>query len=121
MKTFLKIALIIFLFSLAFSCRIDDAEKIEFYRLKDRIGKWVNEDRGDTLDFINDTILIRYYGGKHDYLYRIFNNSMYVRLPDSQMETRHNILESNGDRIKLSNMYIGIEETINYAIFFKID
>jgi lipocalin len=106
---------------LIFSCEKENKENVDFFKLEDRMGKWVNAARRDTLHFVNDSVLKRYYSGEHDYRYRINNNSMFVRLPNTQIESQHIILESDDTHVKLESMYQGFEETINYGIFIKMD
>ena len=121
MKKLIIYILITSLTLIMFSCEKDNKEKVDFFKLEDRIGKWVNAEEGDTLEFINDTILKRFYGHEGDYIYRINNNSMYLHLPNSQIETQHDIIESNDHKVKIDKMYIELWGRVSYGIFVKIN
>lgn len=103
------------------SCKKTDDENIDFYKTEYRIGLWITSDKRDTLEFINETDLIRkgdFY--KYEkYLYRIEGKTLLVRLPHSSDETQHPILTPDGHCVVLGNMYITTGFTDNSGTFFK--
>lgn len=104
------------------SCTLEKDPGIGFYSSAYRIGTWVNADRSDTLEFMDNTSLTR-RGSFHtdDYLYTIDKSSLHIRLPDSEDETQHPILEAEGNRVKLGNMYITTGMSPNSGEFFKVE
>lgn len=94
------------LFTCMVSC--DNDEDINnFYETDYRIGLWINPDRKDTLDFIDNTNLIR-KGDVYkyeEYLYRIEGEFLFIKLPSSPIETQHSIKSAKNNKVVLGNMY----------------
>lgn len=106
------------------SCNKEKEEEIDFYDNEYRIGLWINSvgsNRKDTLQFVNDSILIRkgdFYVYER-YLYRIEGKTLFVRLPDSSLETQHAISTIDKNGVILGNMYITSGFTTNSGTFYK--
>ncbi|MFW5701098.1 MAG: hypothetical protein ACOCWM_05350 [Cyclobacteriaceae bacterium] len=98
----------------------EETVQADFYNLNDRIGYWINSERGDTLFFINDTEVRRYYNGEQDFLYRIYDNTLFLQISMSLTETRHDILDNTENKVQIDNMYRGHEGTINYGTYRKL-
>lgn len=104
------------------ACNGDTDPGIGFYSSAYRIGTWVNADRSDTLEFIDNAHLTRrgsFY--TDEYLYTIYKNSIHIRLPNTEDETQHTILEAEGNLVKLGNMYITTGMSDNSGEFFKVE
>lgn len=89
------------------SCNKEVDSIPNFYNEQYRRGLWINASKTDTLRFVNQANLIR-QGSTYvyeEYLYRIENNLLYIKLPDyPEIETQHPIKEVDGNRITLGNM-----------------
>lgn len=103
------------------SCKKTDDESIDFYKTEYRIGLWITSDKRDTLEFVNDSDLIRKgdFYVYEKYLYRIEGKTLFIRLSDSSDETQHSILTLDGTSVVLGNMYITTGFTDNSGTFFK--
>ena len=121
MRTVLEILIICFVFMASSCSKEEDENHVDFYDLNQRIGYWINSEREDTLYFVNDTELKRFFNGEEDYLYRIDENYLYVRTPISLIETTHEIMDNTEDKVMIGNMYRGYEQTINYGIYQKLN
>ena len=121
MKKILSILIFLSLISSIVSCRKDDDDKINFNDSNQRIGIWINSEREDTLEFIDNSNLIR--KGKpysyEEYLYRIEGEMLFVRLPESSNETQHSILTEGKNTVVLGNMYITTGFGDNSGTFTK--
>jgi hypothetical protein len=127
MKKNYSIIIILIALLTLFSCKKDHTlnDKIEdyFYNLNDRIGYWINSDKGDTLNFLDSINLIRnysFFSSPEHYNYRIIDKYLYIKLPNSDIETKHLIISLNGTEVTLGNMYITIGFEGNYGIFKKL-
>lgn len=121
MKTIMTILIFSSLILSMSSCKKTDDENIDFYKTENRIGLWISYDKRDTLEFVNDSDLIRkgdFYVYER-YLYRIEGKTLFIRLPDSSYETQHPILTLDGTSVVLGNMYITTGFTDNSGKFFK--
>ena len=88
------------------------------------MGLWityVGSDKKDTLQFVNDSILIRKgdFYVHEEYLYRIDNQTLFVKLSDDFFETQHAISTIKKNGVILENMYITTGVTDNSGIFLK--
>jgi len=124
-RNYLQLVLIILIISLL-ACEKETNDKnsasdIDFFKLKDRIGTWINEERQDTLVFVDYKNIIRYYDGKNDFLYRIYDSTLFLQVSISLTETQHKIIETSKNHVTIANMYIGHEWTINYGVYIKMD
>lgn len=123
MKSRIKILIISLLTLNLISCDKNTEENIDFYDSNHRIGIWINSEREDTLEFIDNSNLIK--KGKlysvEEYLYRIDGETLFVRLPDSSIETQHPILTEGKKTVVLGNMYITTGFGDNLGTFIKQD
>ena len=103
------------------SCKKDKVENIDFYKMEYRIGLWISADKRDTLEFVDESNFIRkgYYYGYEEYLYKIEGKNLFIQVPDLSYETQHPIVEVNGNRVVLGNMYLTTGFTDNSGTFFK--
>ena len=106
---------------LLFSCSQEETEDfINFQNPDERMGFWINSMQSDTLHFLSENAVIRYYSGKHEYTYRIHNNVLYFQLPASLTESRHEILSNSGNEVQLANMYRGHEHNSQEGSYKKL-
>lgn len=121
MKKTLYILIFLSFIPCIISCDKEDDDKINFHDSNQRIGIWVNSERQDTLDFIDNSNLIR--KGKpysyEEYLYRIEGEVLFVSLAESSNETQHSILTEGKNTVVLGNMYITTGFGDNSGIFTK--
>jgi hypothetical protein len=110
MKITLTILAFFGLFICMVSCENENEEKNDFYETDYRTGIWINPDRNDTLDFVDDTHLIRKGDqiGYEEYLYRIESEILLIKSPNSSIETQHPILSVRDDMVILGNIYASI-------------
>jgi len=103
------------------SCEKVNDETLNFYNTEDRIGRWISPDNRDTLEFIDNSNLIRKgsYYVHEEYLYRIDGKTLFIRLPGSTDETQHQILTVEENIVVLGNMYITIGFGDNPGTFIK--
>jgi hypothetical protein len=121
-RIFLALILSSLLFTVT-SCERDKVDSIDFHKIEDRIGIWINSSRNDTLDFKDETNLVR-KGEPYnyeEYLYRIDGDTLFVKHASSTFETQHVISDLNGKSVILSNMYITIGFADGSGIFTKQD
>jgi len=126
MNNFIRILI---LFSLAISlnsCEKEDIESVDFYDNDYRIGLWINAvgpDKKDTLQFVNDSNLIRKGNlwGYEEYLYRIDGENLFIRLPGTTYETQHLIMIADKKSVVLGNMYFTSGFGNNSGTFLKED
>lgn len=108
MKSTIKMLIISTLTLYFISCDKESEDNIDFYDTNHRIGIWINSEREDTLEFIDNLNLIR--KGKpysyEEYLYRIDREILFVRPPESSDETQHSIFTEGMNTVVLGNMYI---------------
>jgi len=112
----------------ATSCQDDSLQVYEqvnevgFYDLEDRIGFWVNLDRGDTLQFLDDENLIRRgdYYNYEEYQYVIEGSSLYIQSPGLSSVTSHTIESSDEASVTIRNMYITNGFSSGSGRFMKI-
>jgi len=123
MKKTLTILTFLSLIFCIVSCEKEEDDKINFYDSNHRVGIWVNSEREDTLEFIDNSNLIR--KGKpysyEEYLYRIEGEILFVRLLESSNETQHSILTDGKNTVVLGNMYITTGFGDNSGTFIKQD
>jgi len=121
MKKTLTILTFLSLISCLVSCEKEDDKKNDFYESHYRIGLWISPDKRDTLDFVDNTNLIR-KGDIYkyvEYLYRIEGGNLFIRLPNPSSETQHQILKVDNNSVVLGNMYASIGFTDNSGTFIK--
>jgi len=114
---------------LAFSILIDSLiscdkakdQSVDFYNAEYRKGLWISPDRRDTLEFVDDSNLIRkgYFYTNEKYLYRIGGENLYIRLPDALDETQHPIFKIESNSVVLGNMYLTMGFADNTGTFYK--
>ena len=123
-----KILITSFLSSFLFisiSCekiRVDQkADQIDFHKIEDRIGIWYNSYRRDTLDFIDETNLIRrgHLYSYEEYFYRIVEDTLFISNKSRSIETQHIFKDLEDNSVIISNMFITIGFTDNSEIFIK--
>ncbi len=119
MKTVIKCLIL-----LSFTFYISSCEKgddIDFFNTEFRIGLWINSDRGDTLQFIDNSNLVRkgIPSTYQEYLYRIEGEYLCIKLASNSQETKHAIQTVNQNTVVLGNMYIGIGFDDNSGTFSK--
>lgn len=121
MKKTLYILTFLSLISCIVSCKKEKNDKINFYNSNQRIGIWVNSEREDTLEFIDNSNLIR--KGKpyshEEYLYRIDGETLFVRPPELSTETQHSIFTEGKNTVTLGNMYATFGFGDNSGTFIK--
>lgn len=117
LTTFILLTLIIFVFS----CKKENDRINDFNNTNYRTGLWVNLDKTDTLEFINSTNLVRkgHIYGYEEYLYRINGKNLFIKLPNSIVETEHEILKVDENSVVIGNMYITNGFTDNSGTFIK--
>ena len=96
-RIFLALILSSLLFTVT-SCERDKVDSIDFHKIEDRIGIWINSSRNDTLDFKDETNLVR-KGEPYnyeEYLYRIDGDTLFVKHASSTFETQHVISDQIG-------------------------
>ena len=103
------------------SCDKANDESIDFFKVEYRAGLWISPDKRDTLEFIDNSNLIRKgnYYNYEKYLYRIDGEKLFIRLPNSSDETQHPILKVESNSIILGNMYITTGFADNSGTFLK--
>lgn len=103
------------------SCNKDDHKKNDFYGSDYRIGLWISPNKKDTLDFKDNTNLIRKgdFYTYEKYIYRIEGEKLFIGLPNSSQETQHPILKVDNNSVILGNMYISTGFTNNSGTFIK--
>lgn len=105
------------------SCNQEKSDDPIFLNPENRVGLWLSPDKKDTLEFVDQSVLIRRgdFYQYQEYLYRIDQNTLFIKLPDSSIETKHVIKSGDQQSVVLGNMYItnGIAE--NSGIFLKED
>ena len=123
MKNLVTILFILILILNLISCEKITDENSDFYKSEERIGLWVNSDKGDTLEFVDNSNLIRKgnFYTYEEYLYRIDGDRLLIRLPDSSNETKHQILKVEGNSVILGNMYITTGFAENSGTFTKLE
>ena len=123
MKKLFQILSSILILLLCLTCKKADTSHSDFYNIEDRIGIWVNSERGDTLEFTNSISLIRrysFFSSPVQYNYRVSDDILYIQEPSSLIESEHPILKVEDSKVKLGNMYITFGFEDNAGIFNKI-
>lgn len=104
------------------SCDAANDTDLDFYHEAYRVGLWVNSETSDTLVFADNSNLSRrgsFY--RENYVYKIDQRNLHIKLPGSEVETQHPILASEGNRVKLGNMYITVGQADNSGTFYKVE
>lgn len=103
------------------ACDKANDESVDFFKVEYRVGLWISPDKRDTLEFVDDSNLIRKgdYYNYEKYLYRIDGEKIFIRLPNSSNETQHPILKVESNSIILGNMYITPGFGDNSGTFLK--
>jgi len=106
------------------SCEKDDDDYLNFYDSEFRIGLWiasVGPDKKDTLEFIDNSNLIRKgdFYVHEEYLYRIERDTLFIKLPGATYETQHLIMAADENSVVLGNMYLTTGFADNSGKFFK--
>lgn len=120
MKKILTLIISLSLIYCIFSCEKHD-EKRDFYEPNYRAGLWISTDKKDTLDFVDNEKLIRKgdFYKYEEYLYRIEGENLFIRLPNSSLETQHSIMVIDENSVVLGDMYISVGFTDNSGTFTK--
>ncbi len=121
MKNFNTILLVtVIIISLA-SCDKENEEHVNFYDSEYRVGLWISPDKRDTLEFIDNSNLIRKgeFYVYEEYLYRIEKDTLFIKLPNTTYETQHLIMTTDKNSVVLGNMYITIGFADNSGMFLK--
>jgi len=120
METKLYCLLAVLLASCA-ACEESDDSPENFHNADFRIGVWTTADHLDTLDFLSANQVIRKgaFYAYETYTYRIAKDTLYLKSPDSSIETSHPILEVSGNRAKIENMYIAGGFNSTFGVFYK--
>lgn len=110
MNNFIKILILSNLAISLNSFGKEDVERVDFYDNDYRIGlgiKTVGPDKKDTLQFVNDSNLIRKgnFWVYEEYLYRIDRENLFIRLPGNTYETQHPVMIVDKKSVVLGNMY----------------
>lgn len=111
------------LFTSLTSCNKDRLENLNFYDAEYRKGIWISRDKKDTLDFIDDSNLVRkgdFYTNE-EYMYRIEDQILYIKSLGFPYETQHPILKVENNSIVIGNMYISSGFLDNSGTFIKIN
>lgn len=93
----------------------------DFFNEDYRIGQWITPDKLDTLEFVDNTDIIRkgHFYTHEEYKYRIEGEYMYIKLPSSSTETSHRIIKARNNMVTIDNMYLTIGFAENFGTFFK--
>lgn len=121
LTTFLSFLSLIVLLT---SCEKDNDDNLNFFDSEYRTGLWiasVGPDKKDTLEFIDNSNLIRKgdFYVHEEYLYRIARDTLFIKLPDATDETQHLIMAADENNVVLGNMYLTTGFTDNSGTFFK--
>jgi hypothetical protein len=114
--------ILVFMITSFVGCDNDDNhQNNNFYDSDYRIGLWINTDRNDTLDFVDNINMIRKGDvyNYEEYIYRIEGESLFIGLPNSSIETQHQILNVENNRVVLGNMYPTIQFLDGSGTFIK--
>jgi hypothetical protein len=117
-KLYCILAVIVTLLS---ACEDSNDSPENFYNADFRIGVWTTADNLDTLDFQSDNQVIRKgaFYTYETYTYRITEDTLYFKSPDSSFETSHPVLEVSGSSAKIDNMYITGGFKSSFGVFYK--
>lgn len=121
MKNFNTILLVtVIIISLA-SCDKENEEHVNFYDSEFRVGLWISPDKRDTLEFIDNSNLIRKgeFYVYEEYLYRIEKDTLFIKLLNTTYETQHLIMTADKNSVVLGNMYLTIGFADNSGMFLK--
>lgn len=127
MKNFIITLTFSSLFLCLISCEKDKScEKNElgpdFYDSEYRLGLWITYEKTDTLEFLNDSNLIRRgnVSVNEKYLYQIEEDKLILRLPDYRdTKSQHTISNVEGNSVVLGNMYPTYGFGDNSRTYFK--
>jgi hypothetical protein len=103
------------------SCDKDNEESNNFYDTEYRIGLWITNDKRDTLEFVNESKLVRKgdFYSHEEYTYKIVNKTLFVKLPNTSNETQHVISLIEKNIVTLGNMYLTTGFADNSGTFIK--
>lgn len=121
MRTYNLLMVILSCVAFLMSCEKDDNPEPDFYTTNYRIGLWVSPDKKDTLEFINASNMLRkgFYYEHEEYSYTLENDTLFMGLPDTESQSQHPILEAEGEKVVLDNMYITTGFIENSGVFIK--
>ncbi len=121
MKNFNTILLVTVLIISLASCDKENSDHVNFYDSEYREGLWISPDKRDTLEFIDNSNLIRKgeFYVYEEYLYRIEKDTLFIKLPNTTYETQHLIMTTDKNSVVLGNMYLTIGFADNSGMFLK--
>ena len=121
MKNFNTILLVTVLIISLASCDKENEDHVNFYDSEYRVGLWLSPDKRDTLEFIDNSNLIRKgeFYVYEEYLYRIEKDTVFIKLPNTTYETQHLIMTTDRNSVVLGNMYLTIGFADNSGMFLK--
>ncbi|WP_319500822.1 hypothetical protein [uncultured Draconibacterium sp.] len=121
MKNFDTILLVTVLTISLASCDKESEDHVNFYDSEYRVGLWISPDKRDTLEFIDNSNLIRKgeFYVYEEYLYRIEKDTLFIKLPNATYETQHLIMTSDKNSVVLGNMYLTTGFADNSGMFLK--
>lgn len=98
-----------------------DVDGPNFYNDEYRIGEWIAPGIQDTLEFIDNSHMIRKgrFYDYEEYIYKIDSNRLSVAITDYAQGSQHKIIKAEKDMVTLSNMYISTGFYDNSGIFIK--
>jgi hypothetical protein len=103
---------------------VNDYQLQRLNRFEELMGTWVSiNPKGDTLIFLSENKMVRKYHTKTEFICKLYGDELILRIFKGNFttETRHKIIEFDGNELKLSNMYRGHINTNNTGLYKKID
>ena len=109
MKNILIIIVFWSLLSFLTSCDKENNLVTNFYDTDYRIGLWINPERNDTLDFIDDLNLVikGEFFGFEEYQYRIEDKTLIIQLINSESISNLELSKIKKKSVKIDNLYGG--------------
>jgi len=97
--------------------------EINFYDSDYRNGLWISSDKGDTMDFVNNSNLIMKgdFSGYEEYIYQIEGGVLYMEIQDLSPKGSHSILMVEKNKVVLGNMWVTNGFVDKSRTFFKLD
>lgn len=121
MKKLITLLAFLSIIACTISCDEEIEEPNDFNGNDYRIGLWITPDKTDTLEFIDNTNVIRRgdYYVYQEYVYRIEGENLFLRLSFSTYESQHPIMSVNESCVTLGNMYVSNGTADNSGTFYK--